>query len=116
MLVPLRWLSEYVDIDIDVEDLANRLTIAGVEVGEIIRTGSDWAGIVVAQVLEVNPHPNADRLTLATVDRGGEQQTVVCGAPNVAAGQKIAFAPVGTKLVLEGTDFSKGTGWGTTTS
>ena len=99
MLVPLRWLSEYVDIDIDVDDLANRLTIAGVEVGEIIRTGGDWDGIVVAQVLEVNPHPNADRLSLAIVDRGGERQTVVCGAPNVAVGQKIAFAPVGTKLV-----------------
>jgi phenylalanyl-tRNA synthetase beta chain len=99
VLVPLRWLSEYVDIDIDVEDLANRLTIAGAEVGEIIRTGGDWDGIVVAEVLEVSPHPNADRLCLATVDRGGEQQTVVCGAPNVAAGQKIAFAPVGTNLV-----------------
>ncbi|MFQ5472795.1 MAG: hypothetical protein ACE5FA_07925, partial [Dehalococcoidia bacterium] len=60
MLVPLRWLSEYVDIDIDVDDLANRLTIAGVEVGEIIRTGGEWDGIVVAEVLEVNPHPNAD--------------------------------------------------------
>lgn len=100
MRVPLRWLSEYVDIDIETQELANRLTTAGVEVGEIITTGGDWDGIRVAEVLEVAPHPNADRLRLATVDRGGgEKQTVVCGAPNVAAGQKVAFAPAGTKLV-----------------
>jgi phenylalanyl-tRNA synthetase beta chain len=98
--VPLRWLSEYVDIDIDPQELANRLTTAGVEVGEIITTGGDWDGIRVAEVLEVKPHPNADRLCLATVDRGGgEKQTVVCGAPNVAAGQKVAFAAAGTTLL-----------------
>lgn len=100
MRVPLRWLSEYVDVDADPQDLANRLTTAGVEVGEIITTGGDWDGIRVAQVLEVNPHPNADRLCLATVDRGeGQKQTVVCGAPNIARGQKIAFAPAGTTLI-----------------
>jgi len=100
MLVPLRWLNEYVDIDgVDTDDLANRLMIAGVEVDEIITTGGDWDGIVVAEVVEVNPHPNADRLSLATVDRGGDKQTVVCGAPNIAPGQRIAFAPVGTRLV-----------------
>lgn len=70
------------------------------EVGEIITTGGDWDGIRVAEVLEVKPLPNADRLRLATVDRGhGEKQTVVCGAPNVAAGQKVAFASAGTRLI-----------------
>lgn len=100
MRVPLCWLREYVDFDLDPAELAERLTIAGVEVGDIISTGGDWDGIRVARVLEVNPHPNADRLCLATVDRGeGEPQTVVCGAPNIAAGQKVAFAPAGTRLI-----------------
>jgi phenylalanyl-tRNA synthetase beta chain len=98
--VPLSWLSEYVDITIPVEELANKLTIAGVEVGEIVRTGGDWEGIRVASVVDVQPHPNADRLTLVTVNLGdGDQRTVVCGAPNVAKGQKIAFAAEGTRVI-----------------
>jgi len=100
MRVPLRWLSDYVDLPTDYEELARRLTIAGVEVGEIIRVGGDWDGVSVAQVVEVAKLPDADRLVLATVDRGdGERLTVVCGAPNVAAGQKVAFAPIGTRLI-----------------
>ncbi|MEE8369796.1 MAG: phenylalanine--tRNA ligase subunit beta, partial [Dehalococcoidia bacterium] len=75
-------------------------TIAGLEVGEIISSVGDWEGIIVAQVVEVARHPNADRLVLATVELSpGERQTVVCGAPNVAVGQKIAFASAGTRLL-----------------
>ncbi len=100
MRVPLRWLSEYVDLTLSPQELAQRLTIAGVEVGEIISSAGDWEGITVAQVLDVAPHPNADRLVLATVDLGGgRRQTVVCGAPNVAAGQKVPFAPAGARLI-----------------
>ncbi len=100
MRVPLSWLSDYVDITLPPEELARRLTIAGVEVAEVISTGGDWDGIRVALVTDVQPHPNADRLRLVTVDAGnGEPHTVVCGAPNVAMGQKVAFATVGTKLV-----------------
>jgi phenylalanyl-tRNA synthetase beta chain len=98
--VPLSWLSDYVDLPLDPEDLAERLTIAGAEVGEILSTGGDWEGVTVARVLDVARHPNADRLVLATVELGGGgRQTVVCGAPNVAAGQKVPFAPAGTRLV-----------------
>jgi phenylalanyl-tRNA synthetase beta chain len=98
--VPLSWLSDYVDITLGPEELARRLTIGGVEVGEIISTGGEWDGIRVAEVVEVKRHPNADRLSLATVDLGGgERHTVVCGAPNVAAGQKIAFAGIGARLI-----------------
>jgi phenylalanyl-tRNA synthetase beta chain len=76
------------------------LTIAGVEVAEIISSGNDWDGIRVARVEKVEPHPNAGRLCLATVDvGGGEQHTVVCGAPNIAPGQKVAFATVGARLI-----------------
>ena len=100
MRIPLRWLADYVDLTLPQEELARRLTIAGVEVGEIVSFGGDWEGVTVAEVVNVAPHPNADRLVLATVRLGnGKDQTVVCGAPNVAAGQKVAFAPEGTRLI-----------------
>lgn len=99
MRVPLTWLAEFVPLPADREALARRLTLAGIEVTGIERTGADWEGVVVGRVLEVSPHPNADRLRLVTVDRGGgERPTVVCGAPNVAAGQDIAFAGQGAVL------------------
>jgi phenylalanyl-tRNA synthetase beta chain len=98
--VPLRWLSDYVDLTIPTDELARRLTIAGVEVDEIIHMGGQWDGICVAEVIKVEPHPNADRLTLVAVEVGnGDVRRVVCGAPNVAVGQKVAFAPEGTKLI-----------------
>jgi phenylalanyl-tRNA synthetase beta chain len=100
MKAPLSWLSLYVPLDLPVGELAHRLTMAGTEVGEVEVTG-DWERdkVVVGQVLKVERHPNADRLTLPTVDLGdGKTATVVCGAPNVAAGQKIAFAHEGARL------------------
>ena len=95
MKVPLSWLRNYVPCDIPAHELAHRLTMAGNEVGdvEIIGADLDPERLVVGHVLSIDPHPNADRLMLPTVDIGnGETATVVCGAPNVAAGQKIAFA------------------------
>ena len=102
MKVPLSWLKNYVPISIAPDELAHRLTMAGIEVGEVIEIGANWDRdkVVVGRVLNVVPHPNADRLTLPTVDLGdGDTATVVCGAPNVAAGQKIAFAREGARLV-----------------
>ncbi len=100
MRVSLKWLADYVDIPMAVEELAHRLTMAGVEVSTIESTGGDWDGISVGEVLKVEPHPNADRLRLTTVALGGgESMTVVCGAPNVAAGQKVAFARTGARLI-----------------
>ncbi len=101
MLVPLSWLKKYVPVDIPPAELAHRLTMAGVEVGGVAETGAGWEPdkVLVGEVLKVDPHPNADRLTLPTVALGGgETATVVCGAPNVAAGQKIAFAREGAML------------------
>ena len=97
MRVPLSWLKDYVDIDAPVDELAHRLTMAGIEVGEVDSLGS-WEECYVGQVTGVGPHPNADRLTLCTVDWGHEVTQVVCGAPNVAQAQKIAYAKVGAKL------------------
>ena len=109
MRVPLSWLKEYVDITLPVEELAERMTLAGLEVAAVehIRVPEDqppWdpETIVVGEVVEVRPHPNADRLTLAVVDYGGDEpQTVVTGAPNIKvgdAGLKAPFALRGARL------------------
>jgi phenylalanyl-tRNA synthetase beta chain len=98
MKVPLSWLKEYVPAAMPVAELAHRLTMAGVEVGAVEQVGGAWEHCFVGHVLSVEPHPNADRLTLCTVEIGGELLRVVCGAPNVAAGQKIAFAKAGAML------------------
>ena len=98
MKAPLSWLKQYVDIKIDVDELAHRLTMAGNEVDSIERNGY-IDKVVVGEVLEVNQHPQADRLRLVKVNDGSAQHEVVCGAPNVAAGQKIAFASIGAELI-----------------
>ena len=100
MLVSLKWLAEYVPLPLPPRDLAHKLTIAGVKVERIISRGAQWDSVTVGRVLQVEPHPNADRLRLVTVDIGDHQTLkVVCGAPNVAPGQKIAFASVGARLI-----------------
>ncbi|UCC90808.1 MAG: phenylalanine--tRNA ligase subunit beta, partial [Dehalococcoidia bacterium] len=99
MKVPLNWLREYVDITLLPNDLASRLTMAGTEVKGIQVIGDSWENIVIGQIVAVNPHPNADRLRLATIDLGTERQTVVCGAPNLRLGDKVAFARVGAQLI-----------------
>ena len=95
MKVPVSWLKQYVPIDISAKELAHLLTMAGNEVGEVEEIGGNWdrEKVVVGYVLKVDPHPDADRLRLPTVDLGNSETiTVVCGAPNVAEGQKIEIA------------------------
>jgi phenylalanyl-tRNA synthetase beta chain len=99
MRVPLTWLRDYVALTLPEKEIAHRLTMAGLEVTAIEKTGSSWENVFVGQVTNVSPHPNADRLRLATVSLGSEEHTVVCGAPNVAAGQKIAFATLGADIL-----------------
>lgn len=99
MLIPFSWLSEYVDIALPPDELAHRLTMGGIEVGDVVTRGG-WEGCVVGYVRATRPHPNADTLTLCEVDPGdGPPLEVVCGAPNVAAGQKICFARPGVTLL-----------------
>jgi len=99
MKVPLNWLKDYVDVTLPPAELASKLTMAGFEAEEITATGEGWDNIIVGQIMAVNPHPNADRLRLATVDLGTEQETVVCGAPNLNNGDMIAFARAGARLI-----------------
>ena len=104
MRAPLSWLKEFVDIAISLDDLVHRMTMAGLEVGEVEHIGAEWQSdkLFVGEVMNVNAHPNADRLVLATVAYGqGEPQTVVTGAPNLKPGergQKVAFAIEGAQL------------------
>jgi len=98
MRVSLDWLAEWIELPDD-EELAERLNLGGFEDAEIETSGPDLSAVIVGHVQECGPHPNADRLSFCKVDDGsGELVEVVCGAPNVAQGQKIAFAPMGSRL------------------
>ncbi len=100
MRVPLRWLSDYVDIDTDEASaarLAERLTLAGLEVEDVLTTGT-LSGVFVGRVETCIPHPDSDHLSLCTVTTGTETLDVVCGAPNVRAGILAPIAVVGAVL------------------
>src|SRR5690606_11981952 len=94
----LDWLRDWVALGTDATVIADALTTSGLEVDSIEPAGEAFNGIVVGHVLSVSRHPNADRLSVCTVDGGGEQLQVVCGAPNVAAGIKAPCAKVGAVL------------------
>lgn len=101
MKVSVNWLKELVAVDLPVDELAHKLTMAGLEVEETTPVALAFDQIVVAQVKTVNPHPDADKLRVCEVDVGtGETLQIVCGAPNVAAGQKVPCALVGAKLPM----------------
>jgi phenylalanyl-tRNA synthetase beta chain len=99
MKISQKWLRDYVELTLPPLAIAERLTMAGLEVKSTQIIGAAWDHVVVGQVTAVNPHPNADRLRLATIDLGAEQVTVVCGAPNLRAGDKVPFARVGAQLI-----------------
>jgi len=98
MKVSLSWLNEYVPITLKVSELADALTMAGLEVEAVEDRYAYLETVVVGQVVEVLPHPNADRLKRCRVDTGSGMVSVVCGAPNVAEGMQAPFAQVGTRL------------------
>lgn len=100
MKISLEWLNEYVDLsDVTPEQIAHELTMSGLEVEEIEKTGPKFSYIRVAQIKLIDQHPNADKLHLVTVDLGGETKTVVCGAQNIEEGQIIPYASVGSKVL-----------------
>jgi phenylalanyl-tRNA synthetase beta chain len=98
MRVNIDWLRDWVDLTGDAEGVAADLTTSGLEVDAIEPLAAASPGIVVAEVLRVERHPNADRLSVCVVDDGAGQHQVVCGAPNVAPGIKAPFARVGATL------------------
>lgn len=96
MKVSLNWLREFVTIELALDRLASRLAMAGLEVDDIREHGAE--PIQVAQIVQITPHPQSDHLTICSVTTGGEALPVVCGAPNVQVGAKVALAPAGTTL------------------
>src|SRR5579883_1104045 len=99
MRISLNWLSEYIPIPFNADELAHRLTMLGIEVEAIERLGEKWNNVVVGEVLEVSPHPNADKLRLTKVSIGNhEPLKIVCGAPNVREGLRVAVATIGADL------------------
>jgi phenylalanyl-tRNA synthetase beta chain len=99
MRVPYSWLREHCDPGVELAQLAERLAMTGTEVERIGTIGPPSAeGFVVGRVLSAEPHPNADRLRVCAVDAGNGETTIVCGAPNVAAGQTVPVALPGATL------------------
>lgn len=98
MEVSLNWIKKYVDLDGDVESLSKALTSLGFEVEAVRTQGGGISNVVVAEVLECERHPEADKLSVCKVSDGTETYPVVCGAPNVAKGQKVLLAKVGAEL------------------
>ncbi|WP_075883471.1 phenylalanine--tRNA ligase subunit beta [Candidatus Protochlamydia sp. W-9] len=105
MRIPLSWLKEYIDLNLEPVEIAKILTMAGLEVDGYEEIGKGFSGVIVGDVLEVEKHPNADKLLIALVSDGKEIHQVVCGASNCRKGLKTAFAPVGASLIDEGKEF-----------
>jgi phenylalanyl-tRNA synthetase beta chain len=98
MLVSLKWLKDYVDIKITAEELAEKLTMAGLEVDEIKTIRPSFSGVVVAKIISVQPHPNADKLSLCDITDNSQTYRVVCGAKNIKAGDIVPLAKIGATI------------------
>ena len=98
MNVPESWLRSFADPALSTEALAELLTMSGLEVEACVPVAPPCSGVVVVEVLSVDKHPNADKLTVCKVRSGGEPLQVVCGAPNARAGMKAPLATVGARL------------------
>ena len=97
MKLSINWLKDYISLNKSVDEIADSLTMIGNEVEEIMTTG-DIPGVIVAEIKEIIPHPNADKLQLTKIYDGKNTLSVVCGAPNIKEGQKIFLATIGTNL------------------
>jgi phenylalanyl-tRNA synthetase beta chain len=99
MQIPESWLRTLVNPSLTTEELSHLLTMSGLEVEECVPVAPPFSGIVVGEVLSVEKHPNADKLSLCRVNSGAsEPLQIVCGAPNVRAGMKVPLATVGAQL------------------
>ncbi len=98
MLISFNWLKTYVEINVSPQQLAESLTMVGLEVEYLERLHAELEKVVVARIEQILPHPNADKLKICQVNTGKEIIPVVCGAPNIAEGQNVALVPPGCKL------------------
>jgi phenylalanyl-tRNA synthetase beta chain len=98
MKISSNWLKEHLDHGLSAEELSVQMLRLGFEIAGVSHLGPTFTGVVVGKVLAKDKHPNADKLAVCVVDDGAKTWNVVCGAPNVAAGQTIAFARIGAVL------------------
>ncbi|MGR0278815.1 phenylalanine--tRNA ligase subunit beta [Marinomonas dokdonensis] len=98
MKISENWLREWVNPNISRDDLVAQITLAGLEVDEVLPVAAEFTGVVVGEIISAEPHPNADKLQVCQVTDGSETFQVVCGAPNARAGIKIPFAKIGAVL------------------
>ncbi len=98
MNVPYKWLKSYIDFTFSPEELARRLTMAGMEVEEVEYLGEGLQNIIIGKIEKIEEHPDADKLVICTVNIGKKYMQIVTGAPNVGEGQKVPVAPAGVCL------------------
>jgi len=98
MKTSIEWLRDFVAVDMPAGELAESLSLAGLEVDSVTAVAPAFDGVVVAEILEKKPHPDADRLSICRISDGQRELAIVCGAPNAAAGLRVPFAPGGTVL------------------
>src|SRR5690554_104836 len=98
MLISIHWLKRHIDLPESIEEIERTLTTIGLEVEGINDKAKEYTSLIVAKVLTCEKHPDSDHLQITTVDTGKETLQVVCGAPNVAKGQTVVFAPINTVL------------------
>ncbi len=108
MKFTLSWLKDYLDTDATLTEISETLTALGLEVEEIVDPGAALKDFVIGEVLEANPHPDADRLQVLTVNTGKENVQIVCGAPNARKGLKGVLAQPGVTIPVDGTVLKKG--------
>ena len=112
MQFPESWLREFCNPPLSTQALADLLTMSGMEVEELRPVAPPFTGVVVAQIVSAEPHPQADRLRVCRVNAGGEPLQIVCGAPNARVGIKVPLAIVGAELPAgeDGKPFKIGVG------
>src|SRR5512143_2879766 len=99
MKVLLSWLREFVSIEVDTPTLCEKLSLGGLEVDDCEELGADLRGVIIGEILSTAPHPQAERLTVCEVRTGqGPTASVVCGATNMKAGDRVAYAAPGATL------------------
>src|SRR5215471_14857025 len=104
MKVTLNWLKQYVDFNWSPEELAERLTMLGLEVEGVHKVAGEFDGVVVAQVITRDKHPNADKLSVCRVNDGVGERQIVCGAQNFKAGDKVPLILPGATLPAKGAE------------
>ena len=98
MLVSLNWLREFVEIDLSAGEIADLLTMGGIEVESVTHVGHELDDVFVAGIEEITPHPESEKVALVSLNLGTRMVTVVCGAPNICVGQIVPYVPPGAVL------------------